>query len=127
MYKNSETGMESMIEPRLSFSQMLVSNGLVSQIVIDYVRQKYGNDCVANIITYGTLGAKMVIRDVSRVHNLPYADADRLAKSERKQVDRRGIRSGCPAHRCRQPRIVPQRTDHHRGEIPGRRYGPAHF
>ncbi|MEI6861089.1 MAG: DNA polymerase III subunit alpha [Verrucomicrobiota bacterium] len=48
--------------------------------VIDYVRLKYGKDCVANIITYGTLGAKMVIRDVSRVHNLPYADADRLAK-----------------------------------------------
>ncbi|HEU5079013.1 MAG TPA: DNA polymerase III subunit alpha [Opitutaceae bacterium] len=48
--------------------------------VIDYVRKKYGEACVANIITYGTLGAKMVIRDVSRVHNLPYADADRLAK-----------------------------------------------
>ncbi len=48
--------------------------------VIDYVRQKYGNDCVANIITYGTLGAKMVIRDVSRVHSLPFAEADRLAK-----------------------------------------------
>ncbi|MFI5357129.1 MAG: DNA polymerase III subunit alpha [Opitutales bacterium] len=48
--------------------------------VIDYVRQKYGHDCVANIITYGTLGAKMVIRDVSRVHNLPFAEADRLAK-----------------------------------------------
>jgi len=48
--------------------------------VIDYVRQKYGRDCVANIITYGTLGAKMVIRDVSRVHDLPYAEADRLAK-----------------------------------------------
>jgi DNA polymerase-3 subunit alpha len=48
--------------------------------VIDYVRQKYGNDCVANIITYGTLGAKMVMRDVSRVHNLPFAEADRLAK-----------------------------------------------
>jgi DNA polymerase-3 subunit alpha len=48
--------------------------------VIDYVREKYGKDCVANIITYGTLGAKMVIRDVSRVHNLPYAEADRLAK-----------------------------------------------
>jgi DNA polymerase-3 subunit alpha len=48
--------------------------------VIDYVREKYGKDCVANIITYGTLGAKMVIRDISRVHNLPYADADRLAK-----------------------------------------------
>ncbi|HEY8993226.1 MAG TPA: DNA polymerase III subunit alpha [Lacunisphaera sp.] len=48
--------------------------------VIDYVRQKYGNDCVANIITYGTLGAKMVLRDVSRVHDLPYVEADRLAK-----------------------------------------------
>ena len=48
--------------------------------VIDYVREKYGKDCVANIITYGTLGAKMVIRDVSRVHDLPFAEADRLAK-----------------------------------------------
>jgi DNA polymerase-3 subunit alpha len=48
--------------------------------VIDYVRRKYGNDCVANIITYGTLGAKMVIRDVSRVHDLPFVEADRLAK-----------------------------------------------
>ena len=48
--------------------------------VIDYVRQKYGKDCVANIITYGTLGAKMVVRDVSRVNDLPYAEADRLAK-----------------------------------------------
>lgn len=48
--------------------------------VIDYVREKYGKDCVANIITYGTLGAKMVIRDVARVNNLPYAEADRLAK-----------------------------------------------
>ncbi|MDE3084213.1 MAG: DNA polymerase III subunit alpha, partial [Verrucomicrobiota bacterium] len=48
--------------------------------VIDYVREKYGRDCVANIITYGTLGPKMVIRDIARVHDLPYADADRLAK-----------------------------------------------
>ena len=48
--------------------------------VIDYVRRKYGDHCVANIITYGTLGAKMVIRDVARVNSLPYADADRLAK-----------------------------------------------
>jgi DNA polymerase-3 subunit alpha len=48
--------------------------------VIDYVRKKYGNDCVANIITYGTLGAKMVVRDVARVHDLPFAEADRLAK-----------------------------------------------
>ncbi|RME68853.1 MAG: DNA polymerase III subunit alpha, partial [Verrucomicrobia bacterium] len=48
--------------------------------VIEYVREKYGKDCVANIITYGTLGAKMVVRDVSRVHDLPFAEADRLAK-----------------------------------------------
>jgi DNA polymerase-3 subunit alpha len=48
--------------------------------VIDYVRAKYGDQCVANIITYGTLGAKMVIRDVARVHNVAFADADRLAK-----------------------------------------------
>jgi DNA polymerase III subunit alpha len=48
--------------------------------VINYVREKYGRDCVANIITYGTLGAKMVIRDVSRVNDLPFAEADRLAK-----------------------------------------------
>ena len=48
--------------------------------VINYVRQKYGEQCVANIITYGTLGAKMVMRDVARVHDLPFAEADRLAK-----------------------------------------------
>ncbi len=46
--------------------------------VINYVRDKYGRDCVANIITYGTLGARMVIRDVARVNNLPYAEAARL-------------------------------------------------
>jgi DNA polymerase III subunit alpha len=48
--------------------------------VIDYVRAKYGHDCVANIITYGTLGAKQVVRDLARVNDLPFAEADRLAK-----------------------------------------------
>jgi DNA polymerase-3 subunit alpha len=48
--------------------------------VIDYVRDKYGRDCVANIITFGTFGAKMVMRDVARVRDLPYAEADKLAK-----------------------------------------------
>jgi DNA polymerase-3 subunit alpha len=48
--------------------------------VIQYVRGKYSAECVANIVTFGTLGAKAVIRDVARVHNLPYAEADRLAK-----------------------------------------------
>ena len=48
--------------------------------VIEYVRQKYGRDSVAQIITFGTLGAKMAIRDVGRVMGLSYNDCDRLAK-----------------------------------------------
>jgi DNA polymerase-3 subunit alpha len=48
--------------------------------VIDYVRQKYGNDHVGNIITFGTFGAKMVIRDLCRVNDIPYAEANRIAK-----------------------------------------------
>ncbi|MEO6870774.1 MAG: DNA polymerase III subunit alpha [Chthoniobacterales bacterium] len=48
--------------------------------VIDYVRQKYGARAVAQIITFGTLGAKSVVRDVGRVLGFSYGDADRLAK-----------------------------------------------
>ena len=48
--------------------------------VIDYVCQKYGEDHVSQIITFGTMAAKMVIRDVARVLDVPYQDADRLAK-----------------------------------------------
>jgi len=48
--------------------------------VIEYVRQKYGRDSVAQIITFGTMGAKSVIRDVGRVMGLGYSDCDRLAK-----------------------------------------------
>src|ERR1035437_46149 len=48
--------------------------------VIEYVRQKYGRDSVAQIITFGTMGAKSVVRDVGRVMGLPYVDGDRLAK-----------------------------------------------
>ena len=48
--------------------------------VIEYVRQKYGRDSVAQIITFGTMGAKSVVRDVGRVMGLPYGDGDRLAK-----------------------------------------------
>ena len=48
--------------------------------VIEYVREKYGRDCVANIVTFGTFGAKMVVRDVARVRDVPYAEADKLAK-----------------------------------------------
>ncbi len=48
--------------------------------VIDYVREKYGKECVANIVTFGKFGAKMVVRDVARVLGIPYGDADRIAK-----------------------------------------------
>ncbi|HNQ74529.1 MAG TPA: DNA polymerase III subunit alpha [Verrucomicrobiota bacterium] len=48
--------------------------------VIAYVRQKYGHDAVAQIITFGTMGAKSVVRDVGRVMGLSYGDCDRLAK-----------------------------------------------
>jgi DNA polymerase-3 subunit alpha len=48
--------------------------------VIEYVRQKYGKDAVAQIITFGTMGAKSVVRDVGRVMGLNYTDCDRLAK-----------------------------------------------
>ncbi len=48
--------------------------------VIEYVRQKYGERAVSQIITFGTLGAKSVIRDVARVLGWAYGDADRVAK-----------------------------------------------
>ena len=48
--------------------------------VIEYVREKYGRRSVSQIITYGTLGAKSVIRDVARVMGVPYGEADRIAK-----------------------------------------------
>lgn len=48
--------------------------------VIDYVTQKYGEERVGQIITFGKLQAKAVLRDVSRVYGLPYAEADALAK-----------------------------------------------
>lgn len=48
--------------------------------VVNYVREKYGKDRVANIITFGTFGAKMIIRDLARVNDLEFAQADKLAK-----------------------------------------------
>ena len=50
------------------------------QEVIDYVSRKYGHDHVSQIITFGTMAAKMVIRDVARVLDVPYSEADTLAK-----------------------------------------------
>jgi DNA polymerase-3 subunit alpha len=48
--------------------------------VIDYVREKYGRENVAQIITFATLGAKAVVRDAGRGLDVPYGDCDRIAK-----------------------------------------------
>ena len=50
------------------------------QEVIDYVARKYGRDHVSQIITFGTMSAKSVVRDVGRVLDVPYADVDKIAK-----------------------------------------------
>ncbi|MFD0692465.1 DNA polymerase III subunit alpha, partial [Paenibacillus sp. GCM10027628] len=49
--------------------------------VIDYVVAKYGQEHVAQIITFGTMAAKAAVRDVGRVLNLPYGEVDRAAKT----------------------------------------------
>jgi DNA polymerase III subunit alpha len=48
--------------------------------VIEYVKRKYGADSVAQIVTYGTLGAKTLIRDIGRALEIPLPDCDKLAK-----------------------------------------------
>jgi len=48
--------------------------------VIDYVRNKYGKEHVAQIITFGTMAARASVRDVGRVLNVPYNEVDRIAK-----------------------------------------------
>ena len=48
--------------------------------VIDYVTRRYGRENVSQIITFGTMKAKAVVRDVGRAMDLPYADVDRIAK-----------------------------------------------
>ena len=48
--------------------------------VIDYVNKKYGNECVAHIITFGTLASRAAFRDVGRVLEIPYSEVDTFAK-----------------------------------------------
>ncbi|MDD3531974.1 MAG: DNA polymerase III subunit alpha [Candidatus Shapirobacteria bacterium] len=48
--------------------------------VINYVRDKYGQEHVANIITFGTIESRMAVRDIARVLNFPYSTGDRIAK-----------------------------------------------
>ena len=55
--------------------------------VIEYAKRKYGADHVAQIVTFGTMKARAVIRDVGRVMNLPFADVDKIAKMIPKELD----------------------------------------
>lgn len=55
--------------------------------VIDYVAQKYGRDAVSQIITFGTMAAKAVVRDVARVQGKPYGLADKISKLIPKKPD----------------------------------------
>jgi DNA polymerase-3 subunit alpha len=55
--------------------------------VIEYVTRKYGRENVAQIITFGTMKARAVVRDVARVMDIPYADADRVAKAVPPSLD----------------------------------------
>jgi DNA polymerase-3 subunit alpha len=48
--------------------------------VIEYVKDKYGAQCVSQIVTFGTMAAKAVVRDVGRVLSMPYGEVDRIAK-----------------------------------------------
>ena len=48
--------------------------------VIDYVTKKYGKDNVSQLITFGSMSAKAVVRDVGRVFNMPYGEVDKIAK-----------------------------------------------
>ncbi len=57
------------------------------QEVIDYVMRKYGKDRVVQIITFGTMAARGVVRDVGRVLDLPYAQCDAIAKLVPKELD----------------------------------------
>jgi DNA polymerase-3 subunit alpha len=55
--------------------------------VIDYVRERYGRDNVAQIITFATMGAKAVIRDAGRGLDIPFGDCDRIAKMVPSELD----------------------------------------
>ena len=56
------------------------------QEVIDYVVAKYGKDCVSQIVTFGTMAARAVIKDVGRVLDLPYAMVDNIAKMVPREI-----------------------------------------
>ncbi len=67
--------------------------------VIRYIAEKYGNDHVAQIITFGSLGARLAVRDVGRAMNIPIPDVDRIAKQVDAMRADQGIGGGQPGPR----------------------------
>ena len=111
--------------------------------VIDYVTRKYGRENVAQIITFGTMKARAVVRDVARVMDIPYADADKVAKAVPAALDmtldkaleaepraqgdgaegraRQGTaRRRAPPRRHDPPRLGPRRRGRHRAQAADR-------
>lgn len=73
--------------------------------VIEYVRQKYGRDCVAQIITFGTMGAKSVVRDVGRVMGLSFGECDKLARAIPADLK---LEEGESSHLAKALQVVPE-------------------
>ena len=112
--------------------------------VVEYVRRKYGDDHVAQIVTFGTMAARGVIRDVGRALNMSYADCDVIAKlipagphvtlddalrisrelREKYEGDEqvKKLIDGAPARACPRP---PRRRRRGYHEAPRRRLCPA--
>ena len=81
--------------------------------VINYVVDKYGTDHVAQIITFGTLGAKAAIRDVGRVLEIPYAEVDKVAKLVPNQLNitlQQALEHGTATARTRRDRSEGRRS-----------------
>ena len=62
--------------------------------VVDYVKQKYGEDHVCRIITFGTMAAKNAIKDVGRVLQVPYSETDKITKVIPSKVDGNDLKDG---------------------------------
>ena len=96
--------------------------------VIDYVRKKYGEKSVAQIITFGTLGAKMAIRDVGRVMGLSYGEADRLTKMipfDPKMTLEKALKESPDFKRAYEEEDISRQLRHRFGHEAGGRFAPG--
>ena len=90
--------------------------------VIQYIADKYGRDKVCQIITFGTMAARGVIRDVGRALDLPYGDVDRIAKLVPEVLGitlKQAIDPGAEAQRAGRRRLPGEGASRHRTS-PGR-------